>query len=301
MPEAPGAGGETDTRTRPDGRRSELPDHVTTPLLTLITARSLDEDYAHVAARRGASGAEPRPSRRVGWGTLVAVGVFGLLTAVVLEQTSRNSEVRELGRAALIGQIESQRAEVGDLQRRIAELSRTNQAATSRNNTLSEQLADARATVERLEVRTGFAAVHGEGIRITLDNRPGTDVNSEIRDEDLATLVDGLWEAGAEAVAINDERLHVLGGIRNVNRAIYVNGDPLQAPYVVTAIGDNATLQARFQETSQGQQFLALANALDFRYEVDNVDDVRLPAAPLRTLRDAVEPSTSPGGEETAP
>lgn len=32
-----------------DTRERELPEHVTTPLLTLITARSMDEDYAHVA------------------------------------------------------------------------------------------------------------------------------------------------------------------------------------------------------------------------------------------------------------
>ena len=281
--------------------RRELPEHVTTPLLTLITTRSMDEDYAHVAARRtDAAAAPPRP-RRTGWVTFVVVAAFGLLTAVVLVQTSRDSEVRELGRTALIDEIESTRAELGDLQARIATLGRGNQEASARSNALARQQDDMRAIVERLEVRTGFTAVHGEGVRITLDNRPGVDVNSEIRDEDLATLVDALWEAGAEAIAINDQRIHVLGGIRNTNRAIHVNGSPVQAPYVVTVIGDNSTLQARLQETSQGQVFLALANGYDFLYEVDNVDDVRLPAAPWRPLRDAVEASTGPGGEETAP
>jgi uncharacterized protein YlxW (UPF0749 family) len=162
-----------------------------------------------------------------------------------------------------------------------------------------------RSTVGRLEVRTGYSPVHGEGVRITLDNRPGVDVNSEIRDEDLAVLVDGLWAAGAEAVAINDERVHVLGGIRNTNRAIHVNGNPVNAPYVVSAIGDNATLQARFQETSEGREFLALVNGLGFLFDIDNVDDVRLPAAPLRPLRSVHEASTGPannsGGEEEQP
>ena len=36
-----------------------LPEHVTTPLLTLITARSMDEDYAHVARKRAAAGEAP--------------------------------------------------------------------------------------------------------------------------------------------------------------------------------------------------------------------------------------------------
>ena len=42
-----------------DTRERELPEHVTTPLLTLITARSMDEDYAHVARKRAAAGDAP--------------------------------------------------------------------------------------------------------------------------------------------------------------------------------------------------------------------------------------------------
>ena len=45
-----------------DSRDRPLPEHVTTPLLTLITARSIDEDYAHVAQQRAAAG---RPAGRV--------------------------------------------------------------------------------------------------------------------------------------------------------------------------------------------------------------------------------------------
>ena len=284
---------------------ADLPEHVTTPLLTLITTRSMDEDYAHVAARRGRTGTTRPASPRARWATMASVGVFGLLAAVVAVQTSRDAEVTELGQSALISQITAKRAEVGSLQEQISTLSRSNQDIASRNNALSQQQSDMRSTVSRLEVRTGYSAVHGEGVRITLDNRPGVDVNSEIRDEDLAVLVDGLWAAGAEAVAIDDQRVNVLGGIRNTNRAINVNGVPVDAPYVVTAIGDKATLQARFQETSQGREFLALVNGLGFVFDIDNVDDVRLPAAPLRPLREVEEASTGPAGsspgEEGAP
>lgn len=291
---------ETVREVRRDGRDG-LPDHVTTPLLTLLTTRSMDEDYAHVAARRGTSAPVRPPERRSGWATFVVVGLFGLLVGVAAVQTSRDADVDELGRAALLSRIESQRAEVAALQTRLADLSRDNQEASARNAELVREQEELRAAVQRLEVPTGFTAVRGEGIRITLDNRPDADLNSEIRDEDLATLVDGLWEAGAEAIAVNGERLNVLTGIRNTNRAIHVNSNPVQAPYVVTAIGDRGTLQARLQETSQGQEFLALAQGLGFLYEVDNVDDVRLPAATLRTLRDVDEAGTAPGGEEIAP
>lgn len=269
-------------------RERELPAHVTTPLLTLITTRSLDEDYAHVAARRDPS-QEPgsAPSRRPGWRTVAVVAVFGLLATMVLVQTSRRSEVDELSRAALIEQIGTQREQVTALQAAVEALVTENRKLVVRNESSSTRLSAASARVTRLEVRTGYAAVQGPGVRINVANPPDADANTEIRDEDLATLVDGLWEAGAEAIAINGQRINVLGGIRNTDRAVHINGKPIRAPYVVTAIGDRATLQARLAETSQGQEWFAHVNGLSWQYSAQNVDDVEVPAAPLRRLRAA--------------
>ena len=56
---------------------------------------------------------------------------------------------------------------------------------------------------------------------------------SVVRDADLAILVDGLWNAGAEAIAINGQRLTALTPIRNAGPAIQVNSTPLVPPYVV--------------------------------------------------------------------
>lgn len=288
-----------------DLRERPLPEHVTTPLLALITARSMDEDYAHVAQQRAAAGESRDGPAQPHWLSLLALGVLGLLMAVVAVQTNRQSEVDELSRAALIEQIESQREQVQDLQGQVGELSRSNRAALARSTEVEGQLDSLEANVSRLEVRTGFSAVRGEGVRITVDNQPGVDVNSEIRDEDLAILVDGLWAAGAEAIAINDQRINLLGGIRNTSRAIHVNGRPVNAPYVVSVIGDNATLQARLLQTSQGQEWFALVNGLGFLYTPQNVEDIRLPAAPSPVLRDVIEmdagPNGMPQGEENAP
>lgn len=279
-----------------DARERQLPEHVTTPLLTLITARSMDEDYAHVAQKRAAAGEAPAQGARLHWASLVAIATLGVLTAIVAVQTDRQAEVTELSRAALIEQIDSQGDQVRDLQRRVAELTSSNQAAASNSTLQQERLDDIATRVRRAELNTGYAAVHGPGVRITVDNRPGADVDSEIRDEDLAFLVDGLWEAGAEAIAINDQRLNALGGIRNTGRAIHVNGRPVNAPYVVSVIGDNKTLQARLLQTSQGQEWFALVNGLDFLYTPENVDDIRLPAAPERPLRDVIELNADPEG-----
>jgi hypothetical protein len=62
--------------------RGELPAHVTTPLLTLITARSMDEDYAFVAEKRAAEGPRTGGTRRTTLPTALAVALFGVMVAV---------------------------------------------------------------------------------------------------------------------------------------------------------------------------------------------------------------------------
>ncbi len=277
------------TRTDPD---APLPHHVTTPLLTLITERSLDEDYAHVAAQRSATGETAPPRSRL-WSTAVAVAAFGALATIVAVQTSRDADVQELGRAALIRQIESGRADVADLQKQIRTLTDEGLALDNANAALAEETSDLSARRQRLEVRTGYIPVRGPGVRLKVASAPGAVPNDEVRDSDLALLVAGLFTAGAEAIAINDQRIVALGGIRNTNRAIHVNGRPLTPPYVIEAIGNPGTLQARLLESSAGLEWFSVVNAYGFSYVPQNVDDLRLPSATLRPLRQAkIDPLT---------
>ena len=273
-----------------DGHRDRaarpLPEHVTTPLLTLITARSMDEDYAHVAQQRAAArGDPPAPARRPALDDRRRRRrCSGVMAAVVAVQTDRQAPTcTELSRAALIDQIDPRSAEVAALQREVGDPDRrSNAAADSASTQVQGQLDDIETRVRRAELRTGFSPVRGPGRADHRRQPPGRDdLNDEIRDEDLATLVDGLWQAGAEAIAINDQRLNVLGGIRNTGRAIHVNGRPRQRPpYVVEAIGDNAHPPGPPAPDQPGPgSGSAWSTASTLSTSAENVDDIRLPAA----------------------
>ncbi len=54
---------------------------------------------------------------------------------------------------------------------------------------------------------------------------------------DLRTVVDQLWLAGAEAVAINDERVTTSTAIIDIGGSVLVNAAYLAGPYQVAAIG----------------------------------------------------------------
>lgn len=282
------------TQPDPSDGRHPLPPHVTLPLLDLITQQSMDEDYRHASERRalrspagaaGPDGDEPQDQRaRRRRASAVVVAVFGILISVAAVQTSQDADVRALGRASLIDRIQTEKESLTELQDRVG-------ALRAQNIEIEEGLRELRATeqehaqrVRTIGSRTGNLAVRGPGVRIVVDDAVRGDDILAVRGDDLAVLVDGLWAAGAEAVAINNQRLTALTSVENSGQAILVNVRPLYPPYEVVAIGNPGTLQGRFLETTHGSVWFSLARTLGFTFEMSEDDDLRLPAAQVRTL-----------------
>ncbi len=149
-------------------------DRARTPLLTLITQQALDEDY-EVAARRRATREPREPRGRSRQAAVVAMAVFGVLLSMAFLNTTRNEGVDSASRNTLIDRIESRRAEVADLQERIAALRTQNADLTELVTDLTNERQEAQAVLEQIEVTTGFAAVTGSGLRVTVEPTAGAD------------------------------------------------------------------------------------------------------------------------------
>ena len=286
--------------TPPDTPRADLPDQVLMPLLDRIVRQSLDEDYRVVAARkkrsrRGRPPGRPRsryrppqPPPRPGRPRQVAavvMAVFGVLVSIAAVQTARNAPEASASRASLIEQVQTRRDTVARLQEK---LDRLRSSTTDLRATLAQQTGDEQALaarIERLEVRTGFVAVTGPGLRITVDDAPDGDVTQQVRDSDLAILVDGLWNAGAEAISVNGKRLTNLTAFRNVGPAIHIGITPLVPPYTILVLGDPDTLAADLLESTFGQQWYSLVDSLGFVFDSKPDESLSLPAARPRRLR----------------
>jgi uncharacterized protein YlxW (UPF0749 family) len=284
-------------------REQTLPDRVTMPLLTLVTSDAIDEDYVHAAQRRAVAGGAPpaSPGTRLR-GAVVVTAVFGLLIALAAVQTARNSDVQQAGRDALVERIDERKQEVSSLEGRIRTLQRQTTDLRSTSSRVQGQLAEATVSLRALQITTGFVPVHGPGLRVTVSDNPDGSADGRVRATDLRLLVNGLWQAGAEAIAINGRRLSNISAIINSNIAIAVNRSPLTPPYVVAAIGDRS-LASRLQNTTSGAQFQALAGEFGFAVDRQNETELVLPSAPdtqLR-LRYAGQESGPPDNQEDAP
>lgn len=101
--------------------------------------------------------------------------------------------------------------------------------------------------IERLRMITGEIAVAGEGVEVRLDDSDfteGEDNPNEfiVHEHHIQKVVDELYASGAEAVAVNGQRLAKDSYIYCVGPVVDVDGYTSFAPFEITAIGDAETL-----------------------------------------------------------
>ena len=265
-------------------------------LLDLVTATSLDEDYAHVSEKRrlaAAQGsAEDSAVRRLHPLAFVTLLLVGALLAMAGVETARNATTTARSKDTLVSQVQDRREELTSVRAELAEI-------RSDINSLQGDYLDTTTEGRRLRdllgelgAATGSNAVRGPGVRIVVDDAAGAASQKElVLDTDLQRLVNGLWAAGAEAIAINGHRLTNLVAIRTAGDAITV-GKSLTRPYVIDAIGDPEQLPARFIESDGGTWWLNLQSVYQMRFQMTSEDNITVPAAPNLRLRLADQPGT---------
>lgn len=102
----------------------------------------------------------------------------------------------------------------------------------------------------------GLTDLTGQGVIITLDDNKtasletiGIDTDISyflVHSSDLLQVVNELWNAGAEAISINGERLVGTTAIVCIGNVVSINGNKVGAPFVINAIGDPERLYGAF-------------------------------------------------------
>jgi uncharacterized protein YlxW (UPF0749 family) len=277
----PVAGG-TGTAQQPAHGTDRRPD-ASMALLTQLAASSAD-DYGAAAA----SSAQPAGARR-GPVLLGALVVTGLLLAIAVNQVRGTADAVSAERAALAERVQAESGRVQQLEGDVTGL--RDDVRVLQQSTLRAQGQRIEALAAGLSAQVGTTEVTGPGLVVVLDDAeplPDGSVPGAVLDVDLQRVVNGLWAAGAEAVAVGPERLTPLSAIRSANDIVLVNYTPLPPPYEIRAIGDPQALRSAVLTGPAGQWLAAVAASDGIRYTVRTVESTTLPAEPELTLRHAV-------------
>jgi uncharacterized protein YlxW (UPF0749 family) len=188
----------------------------------------------------------------------------------------------------------------------LTELIRQREAVMSRQ---SAQLSEMQSEVERLTeqvagrdgavaaasaaadagaVSAALVPLTGSGVEITLDDAPvrvdgvrPADARPDdlvIHQSDVQAVVNAVWAAAADGVAIMDRRLIATSAVRCVGNTLLLQGRTYSPPFVVTAIADPAAVRAQLAASPQVAVFEQAVAAFGLTFEVRERSQLTLPA-----------------------
>ena len=158
--------------------------------------------------------------------------IYGRRTAQDAKGSLSQQRIEEISDRLL--QTEHERDELSE------ELHKMQTAAASTDNQQDKDL---------LRYRAALVPLEGEGVIVRMDDstkpaKAGENPNLYvIHDDDLLRVVNELRAAGAEAIAINGQRLTGTSEIRCAGPTLSVNNVRSSAPFEIRAIGDKKSLE----------------------------------------------------------
>lgn len=203
---------------------------------------------------------------------LLLVSFFMTIVLKSYNSSNKNTQPQEVNVTNLL-QLELENEQMAKENKRLATEMTQVQAGQSAEMLASQQLAGA-------IMNAGQVAVTGKGIRITLDDsiqdRDSEASNYVIHEEYLRTIVNALWNGGAEAIAVNNQRLTTHSEIFCNGSFIQINGTRQMPPYEIIAIGNQNNLNGALQfylwdKLGEYQQLYGITRKLESPAEPLNV------------------------------
>lgn len=230
---------------------------------------------------------------------LLALGF--LITATLVQERAQEQQLPAQA-ADLVDLVRRRQAAISDLSAQVRDLSQELARAQEAGARESDLVGDVVARVERLRVSAGVQAVTGPGVVVELADsatapRTRGDVTDlSIQDVDLQLVVNALWTAGAEAVAVNGHRVVSTTAIRQAGEAILVNFHAVATPYRVSAIGDPETLGRRVRGSDIADQFEVWTQIYGLGFGVRSADAITVPSLPAAPAVDWARPAPEGSG-----
>ncbi len=196
--------------------------------------------------------------------------IFGIIISIQIKSSLNSKKVNASDKLS----VDVLKAQIAELTQETEQLkSAIDENVVMQNDIVREYISmqnDDRLAEEweMIKLNTGLVDVKGPGITIKLDDapvrRPDTPLKwLIIHDYDVKTILNDLKIAGAQAIAVNGERLVPMSEQVCAGPTILINGNRHPVPYYIEAIGDPDVL---FESISTSSK---IAELIDFNIRVE--------------------------------
>ena len=234
----------------------------------------------------------------------VALLALGFLIAAQLASEGPRVRYTTQERTPLVETANELQSQQDDLKARILGLRSQIQGVQGQGEGSADLVRQLNGKLEQARIAAGLIALNGTGIVIQLDDSKapvppdGSESDYLVGSRDIRVVVRELWRAGAEAIAVNGERITPTSAIIDVGSSLLINSAYLTPPYQVTALGPS-DLYDRVSASAGFVDFVrARGEGYGIQISLAEPDAVDLPAyigtVTLRYSRPLASPSAEP-------
>lgn len=257
-------------------------------------------------SRRALSGTRERIRAIPSWQVTLGIALLGLGFLVAAQLASESPRVRYTTqeRSPLIETALTLQRQQDEIKARILQLREQIQSTELAGQGASTTIRDLNRQLEEARLAAGLIPLRGTGFVFQLEDSlhppgpDGSDLDYLVGARDLRTMVEELWLAGGEAIAINNERVTPTTAIVDIGGSVLANSAYLSSPYQLTVIGP-ADVYDRLTASEGFIDFVrARADGYGIRITYAAPESVDVPAfagtVTLRHSRPIASPDSSP-------
>ena len=235
-----------------------------------------------------------------------ALLALGFLIAAQLGAEGPRVRYTTQERTPLLETATELQAQQDELKSRILELREDIQGVEGQGAGSADLVRQLNSELESARIAAGLIPLTGTGIVLLLDDSQApvpvgaSQADYLVGSRDIRSVVEELWGADAEAIAINGERVTPTTAIIDIGSSLLVNSAYLAPPYQVTALGP-ADLYDRLSRSPGFIDFVrARAEAYGIRLSFAEPESVEMPAfagtVTLRYSRSLASPAGATSG-----
>lgn len=238
-----------------------------------------------------------------------ALLALGFLIAAQLASEGPRVRYTTQERTPLLETARELQAQQDDLKVQILTLRERIQTIERQGEGSAGLVSQLNAQLEQARIAAGLIPLTGTGIVLQLEDsqepvpQDGSASDYLVGSRDIRTVVDELWGAGAEAIAVNGERITPATAIIDIGSSLLVNSAYLAPPYQVTALGPRDLYERLSQSPGFTDFVRSRAEAYGIRLSFAEPDSVDMPAfvgtVTLRYSRPLPSPSAGPSTSAT--
>ena len=228
---------------------------------------------------------DPRRQRfQHAFALLVPAVLFGFLVSAQWQGQQERSQIAVRYNAPLTDAAFALQKEQNDLKGQLQELRQQLDQIQANAATQSGAASELQTRIAELRAQAGLTALSGDGVVVQLDDSHTAIAGAANLDQaichstDITDILNTAWRGGAQAIAVNAQRVVGTTSVYCVGSTIMVNGTLMSPPFNIAIVGPVNSVLSAFDDPKQLRDIKQRRDVQGLGFRVTRASAIHVPA-----------------------